>query len=67
MNNFHLSQSDYESRSNSWADAASNYCRQGYPVHYEGVDWTQACRDHGFYGAIMKVKAARRSRMAATA
>ena len=66
MNVFHLSQLDYESRSCGWADAASNYCRQGYPVHYEGVDWQQACRDHGFYGAIDKVKTAYRQRKSQT-
>jgi hypothetical protein len=31
-------------------------------VHYEGIDWQQACRDHGFYGAIQKVKEAHRRR-----
>jgi hypothetical protein len=62
MNQFHLTQADYESRWNSWASAASEYCQRGYPVHYEGVDWQQACQDHGLYGAIDKVKAAYRLR-----
>jgi hypothetical protein len=62
MNVFHLSQFDYESRSNSWAGAASEYCQQGYPVHYEGIDWQGACQAHGLYGAIAKVKAAYRQR-----
>jgi hypothetical protein len=62
MNVFYLKQFDYESRYNSWASAATNYCDNGYPVHYEGIDWQQACRDHGFYGAIAKVKAAYRLR-----
>lgn len=58
-NNFYLNQFNYESTCNSWASAASHYCHElNYPVHYEGIDWKQACRDHGFYGAIMKVKAA---------
>tara|TARA_S200002703_G_scaffold55718_1_gene48296 strand:+ start:224 stop:454 length:231 start_codon:yes stop_codon:yes gene_type:complete len=62
MNVFYLTQFDYESRYNSWASAATNYCGQGYPVHYEGIDWQQACRDHGLYGAIAKVKTAYRLR-----
>lgn len=62
MNQFHLTRADYESPWNSWASAASEYCQRGYPVHYEGVDWQQACRDHGFHGAIEKVKAAYRTR-----
>ena len=62
MNAFYLNQFDYESRHNSWAYAATNYCDIGYPVHYEGIDWQQACQDHGFYGAIAKVKAAYRLR-----
>ncbi len=62
MNLFHLTQAEYESRSNSWASAATEYCHRGYPVHYEGIDWQQACRDHGFYGAIAKVKACYRQR-----
>lgn len=62
VNLFRLTQAEYESRSNSWASAATEYCRRGYPVHYEGIDWQQACRDHGFYGAIQKVKEAHRRR-----
>lgn len=63
MNNFHLDQSGYESSHNSWASAASHYCHElNYPVHYEGIDWKQACKDHGFHGAIQKVKAAYRLR-----
>ena len=62
MGLFHLTQADYESAHNSWASAASEYAHQGYPVIYEGVNWQQACRDHGFYGAIEKVKAAYRQR-----
>ncbi|NBW05267.1 MAG: hypothetical protein EBR92_04985 [Alphaproteobacteria bacterium] len=62
MNAFYLTLADYESRHNSWASAASHYCQNGYPVHYEGIDWQQACRDHGFYGAIQKVKEAYRAR-----
>lgn len=62
MNNLFLTQAEYESRHNSWAGAASEYCHNGHPVHYEGVDWQQACRDHGFYGAIDKVKTAYRLR-----
>lgn len=62
MNQFFLTQADYESRWNGWASAASEYCQRGYPVHYEGIDWQQACRDNGFYGAIEKVKASYRIR-----
>ena len=62
MNPFYLSKADYDSYSNSWASAATNYCQIGYPVNYEGIDWQQACRDHGFFGAIQKVKTAYRQR-----
>lgn len=63
MNNFYLDQAGYESKYNSWAMAASHYSNKlNYPVHYEGIDWTQACKDHGFIGAIAKVKAAYRLR-----
>jgi hypothetical protein len=62
VNLFYLTQAEYECYGNSWASAASEYCHRGYPVHYEGIDWQQACRDHGFYGAIDKVKAAYRQR-----
>ena len=63
-NNFYLNHSDYESHYNSWASAASCYVAEhGYPVIYEGINWKQACRDHGFQGAIAKVKAAYRLRL----
>lgn len=45
-----------------WADAASRACDSGFRVVIEGIDWAQACQDHGFYGAISEVKAARRRR-----
>ena len=62
MNPFYLTQDDYESPYNSWASAASHYANAVGPVTYEGIDWKQACKDHGFFGAIQKVKAAYRQR-----
>lgn len=62
MNAFYLTQADYECHHASWAGAATDYCRRGFPVHYEGIDWQQACRDHGFWGAVDKVKTAYRQR-----
>ena len=62
MNPFYLTQADYECHGNAWASVATHYANTVGPVTYEGIDWKQACRDHGFYGAIQKVKTAYRQR-----
>ena len=63
---YNLTPAEFNCWANSWADSASRSLRDGYPVTIEGVDWQQACHDHGFYGAIMKVKAAHQLRKANT-
>jgi hypothetical protein len=62
-----ITQQEHDSAFNGWADNASRACDAGFRVVIEGVDWAQACQDHGFYGAISKVKAGRRNRYAAKA
>ena len=49
---------------NHWATEASQSLAAGHGVEIEGVDWRQACRDHGFFGAIAQVKARHRARVA---
>jgi hypothetical protein len=61
---WNLTPQEHDDRACSWADTASRTVTAGHPVTIEGVDWQQACRDHGFGGAIMKVKAAHRLRKA---
>ncbi len=64
---YYLTPQEHDDRACSWADTASRTVAAGHPVTIEGVDWQPACRDHGFYGAILKVKAAHRQRKAAAA
>lgn len=46
-----------------WASELTRIARDGHPdLCCEGVAWLQACRDHGFWGAVQKVKAAYRRR-----
>ena len=59
---YRLTPAEYDDRGSSWADSASRTVADGFPVTIEGVDWQQACRDHGFFGAIQKVEAAYRIR-----
>jgi hypothetical protein len=61
---WNLTPEEHNCPHNSWANTASQTLSDGYLVTIEGVDWRQACRDHGFYGAIQKVKTAHRQRKA---
>jgi hypothetical protein len=56
---FYLTEQESLCYANSWADTASRATAAGFAVSIEGIDWATACQDHGFYGAIAKVKAAR--------
>lgn len=60
-----LSHADLDDRCGAWASNFSTLSHAyGLRVIVEGLDWSQACRDHGFYGAIMKAKAAAQTRYA---
>lgn len=51
----------FSCRACGWADELSRTNHDGQAV-IEGILWRQACRDHGFWGAVAKVKAAYRLR-----
>ena len=59
--NLLLTEAEYNCPGNSWADRAARN-PEGEALTVEGVAWKQACRDHGFFGAIGKVKQAYRVR-----
>ena len=48
---------------NNWATVASDSLNAGHVVKIEGVNWAQACQDHGFWGAVAKVKARHHARI----
>jgi len=58
-----LSRQEYASRANSWASNASREKASGAQVFVEGIDWSQACKDHGFWGAVGAVKRAHARRL----
>jgi hypothetical protein len=58
-----ISREEYASRGNSWADTASREADPGVQVFVEGIDWRQACKDHGFWGAVDAVKKAHARRL----
>ena len=59
-----LGADDVNCRSAGWASDFS-YLGDGYglTVKVEGMDWKELCRNHGFHGAIEKVKSAARVRL----
>jgi len=59
-----LGANDVNCRSAAWASDFS-YLSDGYglTVKVEGMDWRELCKNHGFYGAIEKVKSAAMSRI----
>lgn len=59
---YRITDAEHDDPASGWATGASETVADGFPVSIEGVDWQQACRDHGFFGAIQKVKAAHRIR-----
>lgn len=59
---YYLTPAEHDCPANSWADSASRSVAEGWPVSIEGIEWQSACRAHGFYGAIQKVKAAHQLR-----
>jgi hypothetical protein len=61
---YYLTPQEHDCPGNAWASTATETVRSGFPVTIEGVSWQEACKDHGFYGAIQKVKAAHRIRKA---
>jgi hypothetical protein len=65
--NLWLSHADLTDRCSGWSSNAS-YLGDGYglAVMVEGLDWKRLCRDHGLYGAILKVKEQARKRYAST-
>lgn len=59
----HLTPEGFDCPACEWASELTRIARDGHPdLCCEGVTWLQACRDHGFWGAVQKVKAAYRRR-----
>ena len=63
--NYNLADDEYAERTCQWASQATEYYDEGYPCTIEGVDWSQSCKDHGFWGAVQKVKSRYQLRKAA--